>query len=105
AWPISSAAIAYGQAALSNEAWAAMQRQRLQDAADGLDRILQEAGFKILGGTALFRLGGHDEPRSLFEKPAPQGILIRPFQKLSALRFGLPKDAYEAERLRLALLG
>jgi cobalamin biosynthetic protein CobC len=102
-WPISSAAIAYGQAALGDEAWGALQLKRLQDAAASLDRVLEEAGLKILGGTPLFRLGGHDEPRSLFEKLARQGILVRPFQKLTALRFGLPKDADELERLRNAL--
>ncbi len=103
-WPISSAAIAYGQAALSDEAWASSQRQRLQEAANGLDGILLEAGLKILGGTALFRLGGHHEPRSVFDKLAQQGILVRPFEKLEALRFGLPKCADEADRLRRALL-
>jgi cobalamin biosynthetic protein CobC len=102
-WPISSAAIAYGQAALADEAWAALQRKRLQEAAASLDRVLEEAGLKILGGTPLFRLGGYAEPRSLFEKLARQGILVRPFQKLMALRVGLPKDADEMARLRNAL--
>jgi cobalamin biosynthetic protein CobC len=103
AWPVSAQAIAFGQAALADSSWAAAQRMKLKDCATQLDRVLKEAGFKILGGTALFRLAGHPESRDLFIRLAGKGILTRPFKDRSALRFGIPGSPVELARLREAL--
>lgn len=103
AWPISAQAIAFGQAALADTEWAAAQRARLKEAARGLDAVLSEAGFQVVGGTSLFRLAEHPVSRTLFAHLARNGILTRPFKNRSALRFGLPAGQIELERLRGAL--
>jgi cobalamin biosynthesis protein CobC len=103
AWPISAQAIAFGEAALADEKWAAMQRTRLCEAAIELDAALTGAGCRVLGGTALFRLAEYPLSRTLFSHLARRGILTRPFKDRSVLRFGLPGTAEEFERLRDAL--
>jgi cobalamin biosynthetic protein CobC len=103
AWPIPAQAIAFGLAALADTAWAAAQRVKLKDGAKELDAVLTEAGFKILGGTALFRLAEHPQSRDLFIRLAGNGILTRPFKDRSALRFGIPGSPVELARLRGAL--
>jgi cobalamin biosynthesis protein CobC len=103
AWPIAAQALAFGNAALPDEAWADMQRKRLKEAADILDAVLSEAGFQMLGGTSLFRLAGHVRSRELFVQLAAKGILTRPFRGRSALRFGVPAGPAELARLRDAL--
>lgn len=103
AWPVSAQAIAFGQAALADSAWAAAQRIRLKEGAMQLDIALVEAGFKILGGTAFFRLAEHPQSRDLFIRLAGKGILTRPFKNRSALRFGIPGSPEELARLRDAL--
>ncbi len=103
AWPISAQALAFGQAALADEAWAAAQRTRLAVAASQLDAVLTETGCRVLGGTALFRLAGHHMSGTLFAHLARRGILTRPFKDRSVLRFGLPAGPEELERLREAL--
>jgi len=96
-------AAAFGRAALADEGFAAEQRARLEDGGARLERALAEAGLRILGGTALFRLAGTDMPHSLFDSLARAGILTRPFPKLDALRFSIPKDDADLARLRAAL--
>jgi cobalamin biosynthetic protein CobC len=103
AWPVSAQAIAFGQAALADGAWAEAQRAKLKEAAEQLDSVLARADFKILGGTALFRLAGHPESRDLFIRLAGKGILTRPFKDRNALRFGIPAGQAELARLREAL--
>ena len=103
AWPISAQALAFGQAALADEAWAAAQRTRLAGAASQLDATLTEAGCRVLGGTALFRLAAHPLSGMLFAHLARRGILARPFKDRGVLRFGLPAGPEELERLREAL--
>ncbi len=80
-----------------------MQRARLAEAAKQLDAVLTEAGCRVLGGTALFKLAGHPLSRTLFAHLARKGILTRPFKERSVLRFGLPPGPEELERLREAL--
>jgi cobalamin biosynthesis protein CobC len=103
AWPVSAQAIAFGQAALADGPWAAEQRARLKEGEEQLDIALTEAGFKIRGGTALFRLAEHPQSRDLFTRLARKGILTRPFKDRSALRFGIPGSPMELARLREAL--
>ena len=103
AWPVSAQAIAFGEAALADAGWAAMQRARLSEAANQLHAMLMEAGCRILGGTALFRLAEHPAAWQLFAHLAGNGILTRPFKDSSALRFGLPAGPEEFARLQEAL--
>ncbi len=102
-WPVSAQAIAFGEAALADEEWAAVRRTKLNEAASQLDAVLTGAGCRVLGGTALFRLVEFPLSRTLFSHLARRGILTRPLKDRSALRFGLPGGTEEFERLREAL--
>jgi cobalamin biosynthesis protein CobC len=105
AWPISAEALAFGLAALADHAWAAAQRTRLREAAAGLDAVLEGHGFRIIGGTALFRLAAHAQSQELFTRLAAKGILTRPYRDRGVLRFGLPASPEETARLHVALEG
>lgn len=100
---VSAQAAAFGRAALADAGFAAEQRARLADMGGKLEAALTQAGLRIAGGTALFRLAGTDLPHSLFDSLARAGILTRPFPKLNALRFSLPKDDADLARLQAAL--
>ena len=103
AWPVSAQALAFGEAALADTVWAQSHRARLREAAIALDAVLEAARLRIVGGEALFRLAACTSPGELFRHLASQGILTRPFQDRSALRFGLPRDEEELSRIRQAL--
>ena len=101
--PVSAQALAFGEAALRDAAWAEAQRVAMQHAANALEAALAAAGLRILGGTALFRLAESTAGRELFARLASQGILTMPFKDRSALRFGLPKGEEDLSRLARAL--
>jgi cobalamin biosynthetic protein CobC len=102
-WPVSGASIAIGRQALRDPAWLAETRTRLEQDARWLDATLARAGFDILGGTALFRLGQRDDAAEAFARLAGAGVLTRPFRSApSWLRFGLPAPAHR-ERVEAAL--
>ncbi len=102
-WPVPAQALAFGQAALADGAWAASQRARLKQAASELDAVLASAGLRVLGGTALFRLAAANSASELFGRLASKSILTLPLRDRNVLRFGLPKGEEEFLRLRRAL--
>ncbi|PLX37802.1 MAG: threonine-phosphate decarboxylase [Hyphomicrobiales bacterium] len=55
-WPVSGAAIATGIEALRDQAWADATRARLAGDAARLDALAECAGWRLVGGTTLFRL-------------------------------------------------
>lgn len=101
--PVSAQALAFGEAALTDAAWAESQRMALQQAANALEAALAGAGLRILGGTALFKLAESAAGSELFARLASQGILVRPFKDRWAFRFGLPKGEEDLSRLENAL--
>ena len=103
-WAVSGPAIEIGRRALADASWLKETVARLSDEAARLDRLLQSAGFEIVGGTPLFRLAQHKRARAFFERLGRAGILSRPFQaKPDWLRFGIPHARAEWERLEAAL--
>jgi len=81
-----------------------MQRRRLISAAERLDALLVRAGFIIEGGTVLFRLARCADADAKFRQFAAHGVLTRPFSSdRTLLRFGLPADESQWERLAVAL--
>jgi cobalamin biosynthetic protein CobC len=103
-WAVSGPAIAIGEAALADTAWAHTTRAILAREAQRLDEILRDAGLVILGGTALFRLARHDAASELFQRLGRAGIFVRRFpEQPTWLRFGLPGDEKAWQRLRAAL--
>jgi cobalamin biosynthetic protein CobC len=103
-WPVSGPAIAIGVRALADSDWLEATRARLGKDTGRLDALLQGAGWRIIGGTRLFRLAAHADARAAFERLLGAGILARPFAGAPDwLRFGIPGGENAWERLALAL--
>jgi cobalamin biosynthesis protein CobC len=105
-WPVSGPAIAIGVRALSDSDWLEKTGARLGKDAARLDALLHATGWRILGGTRLFRLAARDDAHGDFERLLAAGILTRPFAgERKRLRFGIPPDEDGWERLTTALQG
>jgi cobalamin biosynthetic protein CobC len=103
-WPVSGPAIAIGASALADSDWLEATRARLGKDAARLDALLRGAGWRIIGGTRLFRLAAHADARAAFRRLLAAGILARPFAEAPDwLRFGIPGDGNAWERLAAAL--
>jgi len=103
-WAVSGPALAIGNAAYADSAWAEATRQALVAASSRLDAVLTGAGFERIGGTVLFTLVRHPKAREWWERLGQQGILVRAFAEQSDwLRFGLPGSTADWNRLEQAL--
>lgn len=99
-WPVSAQAIIVGGAAYADLAWQRRARARLMEDTARMDQVLTDAGFTVIGGTALFRLATHAQAGDRFHQLAEKGILTRPFAgQPTWLRFGLSKPE---DRARVA---
>lgn len=100
-WPVSGAAIAIGCHALRDDAWAEETSARLARDCVRLDDIAQAQGWRLVGGTPLFRLYDTPDALNAQDKLARGQIWSRVFaHKPTWLRLGLPGS--EAEWTRLA---
>jgi len=103
-WPVSGAAIEIGRRALLDRAWADATRARLARDTARLDALAQGAGWKLVGGTPLFRLYETADAGAAQERLAQAKIWSRIFSgKPGWLRLGLPGDETEWSRLAAAL--
>ncbi|KAA0681451.1 threonine-phosphate decarboxylase CobD [Roseomonas genomospecies 6] len=102
-WAVSGPALSVATAALSDSAWIAATRRRLDAAAARLDARLAEAGLTIVGGTSLFRLICEPGAVALYNELGRAGVLVRRFDYRSDwLRLGLPVDGAAEDRLAAA---
>jgi cobalamin biosynthetic protein CobC len=105
-WAVSGPALAIGKTALCDESWLSATVARLRNDQVRLDRMLENAGFTLIGGTPLFRLARHSSATGVVEHLGRHGIHVRAFShEPQWLRFGLPCDEPAWERLSIALLG
>jgi cobalamin biosynthesis protein CobC len=105
-WAVAGPAIAAGQAALADFAWAAAMRDTLAGEAARLDRMLTAAKLDIVGGTSLFRLVRTQAAARLFDHLGRAGIMVRRFADAPAwLRLGLPGTEEAWHRLAALLDG
>lgn len=105
-WPVSGPAIATGTRALGDPDWMAPMGARLAKDAARLDALLRGNGWRILGGTRLFRLAAMADAESAFRSLLSAGILARPFAGASdRLQFGMPHEEAHWRRLERALAG
>jgi cobalamin biosynthetic protein CobC len=102
-WPVAADAITAARAAYADTAWAARTRTRLARAGRRLDGLLAGAGLTVVGGTSLFRLARSDRAHEIFLALAAAGVLCRPFEDPTRLRFGLPGGPAAWSRLKAAL--
>lgn len=103
-WPVSGPAIAIGERALRDRAWAGATSARLARDAQRLDADVLRLGWTLAGGTPLFRLYETGDAHAAQEKLARGKIWSRvfPYHK-GWLRLGLPGDEAEWARLTEAL--
>ena len=105
-WAVSGPALAVGIPALRDRNWLIEASRRCAVDALRLDMLLARAGFRILGGTSLFRLASHAAAPDWFGRLGRAGILVRGFRDLpDRLRFGLPGDEAGWTRLEAVLRG
>jgi len=105
-WPVSGPAIAIGAKGLADIDWVERMRARLGEDAARLDTLLEENGWRVLGGTRLFRLAAREDAGAVFRRLLGAGILARPFVRAPAhLRFGIPGREADWRRLAAALKG
>ncbi|MGJ4956959.1 threonine-phosphate decarboxylase CobD [Bradyrhizobium sp. HKCCYLRH2015] len=112
-WAVSGPALAIGSIALADDQWLRDARVRLVSDGQRLDTMLTASGCQIhslgsraLGGTPLFRLVENANAAALAERLARHGIHVRRFPaQPNWLRFGLPGDESEWQRLAQALGG
>ncbi|MCO4052788.1 MAG: threonine-phosphate decarboxylase [Bosea sp.] len=104
-WSVAGPALAIGETALQDQAWADAMRARLMQEAGQLDAVLVNAGFEMIGGTVLYRLVRHLEAAAVHAHLAHHHIWVRKFDWDSGLlRFGLPGSEASLARLERALL-
>lgn len=103
-WPCSGPALTIGASALRDHEWAHGTRDALQRRAREVDTVLAAEGFRIVGGTELFRLAQRADADKLHTSLARQQIWCRRFEWADdLLRFGLPAHERELDRLARAL--
>lgn len=103
-WPVSGAAIEIGQRALCNREWAAETTARLVHDSLRLDDLALDGGWRLVGGTPLFRLYDTGDAIAAQARLAGARIWSRVFPgRTGWLRLGLPGDQTEWARLAAAL--
>ncbi len=99
-WPVSGAALEIGRRALLDAAWARATTARLQAEAAALDALAAGAGWRLVGGTALFRTYATPDAAQAQDCLARARIWSRIFPYSPHwLRLGLPGKASEWTRL------
>ena len=104
-WALSGPARWAATQALQDRAWQARARESLTGAGACLEALLGEHGLAVEGGTPLFQWGRHTDATAIQDALARQGILVRRFDDPASLRFGLPGDEPQWQRLAAALEG
>lgn len=103
-WPVSGPALEIGRLALADTAWRAQAAARLRPEAQRLDALAQGAGWRLVGGTALFRTYATPDAAKAQDGLARHRIWTRIFPySADWLRLGLPGSATEWDRLAAAL--
>ncbi len=103
-WPVSGPSRIIASAALQDRGWHARTRKGLQQQSQRLARLLIDKGLSATGGTALFQWVETVDAESIYQQLARQAILTRLFSEPSSLRFGLPADEQQWQRLEMALI-
>lgn len=103
-WPVSGPAIAVGIAALSDQDWQARACRVLAAGAARLDAAAEAAGWRRVGGTALFGTYDTGDGAGTRDRLAASRIWTRAFPDAPGwLRLGLPGSEAEWARLGAAL--
>ena len=91
-WPLTGAARIIAAQALQDKAWQQRTRIQLQAASARLAGLLGQYGLQPQAGTHLFQWVPTAKADSWHAYLATQGIWVRKFKEISALRFGVPSE-------------
>ncbi len=105
-WPVSGPAIEIASVALADTDWQRDTTQRLDQDAARLDALAADAGWRLVGGTALFRTYDTGDARAAQEKLAGHSIWSRIFPYSDSwIRLGLAGPERDWSRLESTLTG
>jgi cobalamin biosynthetic protein CobC len=103
-WPVSGVAIEIGRRALADRAWTVATIAQLVRDAARLDALAEGTGWKLVGGTPLFRLYEVGSAAAAQERLGRAHIWSRIFTgRAGWLRLGLPGNDAEWARLEAVL--
>lgn len=103
-WPVSGPAIAAGRVALADTNWQAATRARLGQDAARLDALAAAAGWRLVGGTPLFRTYATPDAAAAQDRLARARIWSRIFPwSPTWIRLGLPGTEGDWARVAAAL--
>lgn len=102
-WTVAGPAREAARLALNDRDWQTGARRRLVRDSERLARLLRRHGLPPTGGTALFQWVRTDRAVAIAHALACEGILIRRFEAPPSLRFGLPGNPAQWQRLEAAL--
>ncbi|MDH5219125.1 MAG: threonine-phosphate decarboxylase CobD, partial [Gammaproteobacteria bacterium] len=102
-WTISGPSREVARLALSDQEWQAKTRLLLEQQGNRLAYLLETNGLKPTGGSSLFQWIKTDNAFELHENLAKRGILTRLFTRPASIRFGLPANETQWQRLSDAL--
>ncbi|MBC7208916.1 MAG: threonine-phosphate decarboxylase, partial [Methyloversatilis sp.] len=91
------------QRALADRDWQAQQRARLATEGARLAALLRATGWGEVSGCVLFQRVLTTDAAALNDAFCRRGILLRHFDAPAALRFGLPEDEAQWQRLEQAI--
>jgi len=92
-WTLSGPSRFITKQALANAAWQNNTRLKLVQSSERLVMLLGQFGLPPQAGTALFQFVPTQQAAQLQHHLATQGIWLRHFRELNALRFGLPTES------------
>lgn len=98
-WPLAAPSRYVVTLALRDSAWQQTARHTLAQAAQRLADLLTQHGPAPAGGCALFQWVCCDAAAKVHEQLAQRGILTRLYDEPPSVRFGLPRDEAEWQRL------
>ncbi|WP_263263908.1 threonine-phosphate decarboxylase CobD [Pseudomonas sp. RIT-PI-S] len=104
-WAVSGPTRSLGRACLQDGPGHRRQIERCTAAAAQLAALLAEHGWAPAGGCALFQWVRSERAAALYLYLAQRGILVRLFRHTGSLRFGLPAEDRQWQRLGEALAG
>lgn len=103
-WTVAGPSRHVAKAALLDRDWQAATRERLLQGGARLAQLLNDAGLPPAGGCGLFQWVITEWAEAIHQQLAQCGILTRLFMQPSSVRFGLPGNAAEWDRLNTALI-
>ncbi|MFC1747228.1 threonine-phosphate decarboxylase CobD [Pseudomonadota bacterium] len=103
-WSVNAPARWVATKALQDKAWQQQCIQKLNEEGAKLNTLLTKHGFFPTGGCTLFQWILTPRAEQLHKQLAQEGVFTRLFTEPASLRFGLPKNEAEWQRLEIALV-